>query len=62
MNIAFGAVSWGYATIEALREHFPDEEFGSVSAIRRIAWQTNAPDLREKRSLVNSTIRRLGGR
>jgi phosphoglycolate phosphatase len=36
-KIAFGAVSWGYGTIESLREHFPEEEFDSVSAIRRIA-------------------------
>jgi phosphoglycolate phosphatase len=36
-KVAFGAVSWGYATIESLREHSPDEEFDSVSAIRRIA-------------------------
>src|SRR5262249_48151079 len=36
-KVAFGAVSWGYATIESLREHFPEEEFDSVSAIRRIA-------------------------
>jgi phosphoglycolate phosphatase len=36
-NVAFGAVSWGYGTIESLREHFPEEEFDSVSAIRRIA-------------------------
>lgn len=36
-EIAFGAVSWGYGTIEALREHFPEEEFDRVSAIRRIA-------------------------
>jgi phosphoglycolate phosphatase len=36
-NVAFGAVSWGYATIESLREHLPEEEFDSVSAIRRIA-------------------------
>jgi phosphoglycolate phosphatase len=36
-RVAFGAVSWGYATIESLREHFPEEEFDSVSAIRRIA-------------------------
>ena len=36
-KVAFGAVSWGYTTIESLREHFPDEEFDSVSAIRRIA-------------------------
>ncbi len=36
-KIAFGAVSWGYETIESLRGHFPEEEFDSVSAIRRIA-------------------------
>ena len=36
-QVAFGAVSWGYGTIESLREHLPDEEFDSVSAIRRIA-------------------------
>jgi phosphoglycolate phosphatase len=37
VNIAFGAVSWGYGAIESLREHSPEEEFDSVSAIRRIA-------------------------
>jgi phosphoglycolate phosphatase len=36
-NVAFGAVSWGYGTIESLREHLPEEEFDSVSAIKRIA-------------------------
>ena len=36
-KVAFGAVSWGYATIESLREHFPEEEFDSVSNIKRIA-------------------------
>lgn len=36
-KVAFGAVSWGYGTIESLREHLPEEEFDSVSAIRRIA-------------------------
>jgi phosphoglycolate phosphatase len=36
-NVAFGAVAWGYATIESLREHCPEEEFDSVSAISRIA-------------------------
>jgi phosphoglycolate phosphatase len=36
-KIAFGAVSWGYATIESLREHFPEEEFDSISDIKRIA-------------------------
>jgi phosphoglycolate phosphatase len=36
-KVAFGAVSWGYGTIESLREHFPEEEFDSVSSMRRIA-------------------------
>jgi phosphoglycolate phosphatase len=36
-GVAFGAVSWGYATIESLREHHPDQEFGCVSDIKRIA-------------------------
>lgn len=36
-KIAFGAVSWGYGTIESLRAHTPEEEFDSVAAIRRIA-------------------------
>jgi phosphoglycolate phosphatase len=36
-KIAFGAVFWGYGTIESLREHNPEEEFDRVSAIRRIA-------------------------
>lgn len=37
VNIAFGAVSWGYGALESLREYSPEEEFESVSAIRRIA-------------------------
>jgi len=36
-QVAFGAVSWGYETIESLRKHFPEEEFDCVHAIRRIA-------------------------
>ena len=36
-KVDFGAVSWGYETIESLRKHFPEEEFDSVAAIRRIA-------------------------
>jgi phosphoglycolate phosphatase len=36
-KIAFGAVAWGYGTIESLREHCPEEEFDQVFAIRRIA-------------------------
>ena len=35
-KVDFGAVSWGYETIESLRKHFPEEEFDTVSAIRRI--------------------------
>jgi phosphoglycolate phosphatase len=35
-RVAFGAVRWGYATIEALRQHGPDEEFDSVIAMTRI--------------------------
>jgi phosphoglycolate phosphatase len=36
-QVAFGAVSWGYETIESLRAHSPEEEFDTVAAIRRIA-------------------------
>jgi phosphoglycolate phosphatase len=32
-NIAFGAVSWGYAKIEALRAHQPSELFASLEEI-----------------------------
>jgi phosphoglycolate phosphatase len=36
-KVAFGAVSWGYATIESLRVHLPEEEFESIFDIKRIA-------------------------
>ncbi|HYE75054.1 MAG TPA: HAD hydrolase-like protein, partial [Blastocatellia bacterium] len=36
-KVAFGAVSWGYATIESLRARDPEEVFDSVPAIKRIA-------------------------
>lgn len=36
-GVAFGAVSWGYGTIESLKEHSPDELFDHVPDIRRIA-------------------------
>lgn len=36
-RVAFGAVSWGYGSIESLRKHSPEEEFDHVGAIRRIA-------------------------
>ena len=39
VNVAFGAVSWGYGAIESLREHSPEEEFDRVSAISRIAGE-----------------------
>lgn len=38
-KIAFGAVSWGYGTIESLREHSPEEEFESIAAINSIAGE-----------------------
>lgn len=37
VGVAFGAVSWGYGTIESLREHSPEEEFDCVLDIKRIA-------------------------
>lgn len=37
VNVAFGAVSWGYGAIESFREHSPEQEFHSVSEIRNIA-------------------------
>ncbi|HEY4187557.1 MAG TPA: HAD hydrolase-like protein [Polyangia bacterium] len=36
-GVAFGAVSWGFSAVEALRARAPEEEFGSVSEIKRIA-------------------------
>ena len=36
-GVAFGAVAWGYGTIESLRRHAPEEEFDEVPAIKRIA-------------------------
>ncbi|EEG07937.1 HAD hydrolase-like protein [Pseudogulbenkiania ferrooxidans] len=36
-GVAFGAVAWGYGSIESLRHCAPEEEFESVAAIRRIA-------------------------
>lgn len=32
-GVAFGAVHWGYATIEALRQHRPEVEFATPSAL-----------------------------
>ena len=36
-QIAFGAVAWGYGSIESLREHSPEMEFDNVQAILGIA-------------------------
>jgi phosphoglycolate phosphatase len=36
-GVAFGAVSWGFSAVEALRAHGPDEEFATVAEIKRIA-------------------------
>ncbi len=36
-QIAFGAVSWGYASIESLRKQDPEEEFGHVRDLQRLA-------------------------
>ena len=44
VNVAFGAVSWGYGAIELLRQHAPEEEFESVSAIKRIVSHNNFAD------------------
>jgi phosphoglycolate phosphatase len=37
VGVAFGAVAWGYATIESLRAHAPDEEFAQVADLLRLA-------------------------
>jgi phosphoglycolate phosphatase len=36
-KVAFGAVHWGYAPIEALRQHGCDHEFATPADLRRIA-------------------------
>lgn len=36
-KMAFGAVAWGYASIESLAQHRPDYLFHSISDIRRLA-------------------------
>ncbi len=35
-RVPFGAVSWGYGTIESMRAHSPAEEFVSIADIQRI--------------------------
>lgn len=37
-GVAFGAVSWGFSAVEALRAQAPEEEFAKVAEIMRIAW------------------------
>lgn len=37
VGVAFGAVSWGYGTIESLRAQAPEEEFAAVADLERIA-------------------------
>ena len=36
-GVAFGAVSWGYGTIESLRTHSPEQEFHCVADLKRMA-------------------------
>ena len=36
VDVSFGAVPWGYGSIESLRTHSPDMEFDSVLAIQAI--------------------------
>jgi phosphoglycolate phosphatase len=36
-GVAFGAVSWGYGTIESLRAHSPEQEFACVADLKRLA-------------------------
>ena len=42
-GVAFGAVRWGYATIEALRATGCDDEFATPAELRRIAGPITAP-------------------
>ena len=42
-GVAFGAVSWGYNSLEALRAHEPTEFFATMSDIQRLF---EAADLR----------------
>jgi phosphoglycolate phosphatase len=42
-KVPFGAVRWGYATIEALRQHNPEHEFDSVPALAGIRGSTTPP-------------------
>jgi phosphoglycolate phosphatase len=42
-KVPFGAVPWGYATIEALRQHTPEHEFDSVPALTEISGSMTPP-------------------
>jgi phosphoglycolate phosphatase len=42
-KVGFGAVAWGYASIESLAQHRPDYIFHSVSDIRRLATASHQP-------------------
>jgi phosphoglycolate phosphatase len=42
-KVPFGAVRWGYATIEALRQHNPEHEFDSVPALAGIRGSATPP-------------------
>jgi phosphoglycolate phosphatase len=42
-KVPFGAVRWGYATIEALRQHQPEHEFDSVPDLTTISGQSVVP-------------------
>jgi len=36
LNLAFGAVAWGYGSIESLRQYRPDREFDKVSDLSEL--------------------------
>lgn len=42
-GVAFGAVSWGYAPIEALRRAAPDREFGTPAELLHILSPSHIP-------------------
>ncbi|MDB5773715.1 MAG: haloacid dehalogenase [Burkholderia sp.] len=51
-GMAFGAVTWGYGAIEALRKRMPEEDISSVADIRRIAGNTSCVDKRRKDGFI----------
>lgn len=48
-GVSFGAVSWGYGTIESIRAHAPDEEFDRVTDLKRLAGRREAAGGSRKR-------------